>query len=149
MTRGGVPVFTRMTEVPVAKTVHLREEHADITRMAVDRHATQADFSVFKKGSIEVRETAGEAVVSKTARVVGEVEVEAGKTATERAEIVHRTVRKTKGDVERVDGGSVPFTAASPTCMLPMAQRSRWVPPTPVWSKKLDPKHGTQQPHRK
>ena len=106
-------------------------------------------FPPSKKRSIEVRETAEEAVVSKSARVVAAVEVEVGKTATAHEEIVHRTVRKTKGDVERVDRGCVPFIAASPTCMLPRAQRSRRVPLTPVWSKKLDPKHGTQQPHRK
>ncbi|MDQ6627799.1 MAG: YsnF/AvaK domain-containing protein, partial [Pseudomonadota bacterium] len=102
--RGGVRIFTRMTEVPVEESVRLREEHADVQRRTVDRPATEADLAAFKEGSIEVREMAEEAVVSKSARVVGEVEV--GKTATERDETVRDTVRKTKVDVEQIDGGS-------------------------------------------
>lgn len=104
VSRGGVRVFTRMSEVPVTETVRLREEHADIKRTAVDRAATPADFAAFKEGSIEIRDTAEEAVVSKTARVVGEVEV--GKVATEREETVRDTVRKTKVEVEQLDGAS-------------------------------------------
>ena len=93
-----------MTEVPVTETVRLREEHADVKRTSVDRPATEADFAAFKEGSIEVREMAEEAVVSKTARVTGEVEI--GRTATEREETIRDTVRKTKVDVEQLDGGS-------------------------------------------
>ena len=103
--KGGVRIFSRMTEVPVAETVRLREEHASIQRTAVDRPATQADLAAFKEGSIEVREMSEEAVVSKTARVTGEVEI--GKTATEREETVRDTVRKTKVEVEQIDGGKV------------------------------------------
>ena len=100
--KGGVRIFTRMTEVPVTETVRLREEHADVKRTAVNRPATGADFAAFKEGSIEVREMSEEAVVSKTARVTGEVEV--GKTATEREETIHETVRKTKVDVGQLEG---------------------------------------------
>lgn len=102
--KGGVRIFTRMTEVPVSETVRLREEHADVKRTAVDRPATEADFAAFKEGSIEVREMTEEAVVSKTARVTGEVEV--GKSSTEREETVRDTVRKTKVDVEQIAGGN-------------------------------------------
>ena len=42
--------------------------------------------------------------MSKTARVTGEVEI--GKTATEREETISDTVRKTKVDVEQLDGGT-------------------------------------------
>jgi uncharacterized protein (TIGR02271 family) len=108
--KGGVRIFTRMTEVPVTETVRLREEHADIKRTVVNRPATEADFAAFKEGSIEVREMAEEAVVSKTARVTGEVEV--GKTATEREETVRDTVRKTKVDVEQLEGGKMTGTRA-------------------------------------
>ncbi len=103
--KGGVRIFSRMTEVPVTETVRLREERADIKRTAVDRPATEADLNAFKDGSIEVREMSEEAVVSKTARVTGEVEV--GKTATEREETIRDTVRKTKVDVEQIDGGKM------------------------------------------
>jgi uncharacterized protein (TIGR02271 family) len=102
--RGGVRVFTRMTEVPVSETVRLREEHANVQRTAVDRPATEADFAAFKEGSIEIREMAEEVVVSKSARVTGEVEI--GKTATEREETIRDTVRKTEVDVEQIPGGA-------------------------------------------
>ncbi|MEF8706405.1 MAG: YsnF/AvaK domain-containing protein [Candidatus Accumulibacter sp. UW27] len=96
--RGGVRVFTRVTEVPVEESVRLREEHVNVERVAVNRPATEADFAAVKEESIEVREMAEEPVVSKTSRVVGEVEI--GKTATEREETVRGTVRKTRVDVE-------------------------------------------------
>lgn len=100
--RGGVRIFTRMTETPVEETVRLREEHANVERRPVDRPATEADLAAFKEGSIEVREMAEEAVVSKAARVVAEVEV--GKTATEREETVRDTVRRTSVEVENIGG---------------------------------------------
>lgn len=101
--RGGVRIFSRVMEVPVSESVRLREEHANVQRRTVDRPATEADFAAFKEGSIEVRETAEEAVVSKSARVVGEVEI--GKTSSEREEVIQDTVRKTKVEVEQIDGG--------------------------------------------
>ena len=105
VSRGSVRVFSRTSEVPVEETVRLREEHAQIQRVAVDRPATEADLATaFKEGSIEVREMDEEAVVSKTARVTGEVEV--GKTATEREETIRDTVRQTKVDVEQVAAGT-------------------------------------------
>jgi uncharacterized protein (TIGR02271 family) len=103
--RGGVRVFSRVVEVPVEETVRLREEHAEVQRRVVDRPATEADFAAFKEGTIEVRSTAEEAVVAKSARVVGEVEI--GKQVTEREEVVHDTVRKTEVDVEQIDSGTV------------------------------------------
>jgi uncharacterized protein (TIGR02271 family) len=100
--RGGVRIFSRVVEVPVEQSVTLREEHANVERRTVDRPATEADFASFKEGSIEVREMAEEAVVSKTARVVGEVEI--SKSATEREETVRDTVRRTEVDVEQIGG---------------------------------------------
>ncbi len=102
--RGGVRIFTRMTEVPVEETVRLREERANVQRTAVDRPATEADFAAFKEGSIEVREMSEEAVVSKSARVTGEVSV--GKEVSEREEVIRDKVRKTTVDVEQIDGGT-------------------------------------------
>lgn len=102
--RGGVRIFSRMTEVPVEETVRLREEHANIQRTSVDRPATEADFAAFKEGSIEVREMSEEAVVSKTARVTGEVSV--GKEVSERDEVIRDKVRKTTVEVEQIDAGS-------------------------------------------
>ena len=100
--RGGVRVFSRVVEVPVEETVRLREEHAEVQRRVVDRPATEADFAAFQEGTIEVRNTAEEAVVAKSARVVGEVEI--GKQVTEREEVVRDKVRKTEVDVEQLSG---------------------------------------------
>ena len=103
VSRGGVRIFTRMTEVPVEESVRLREERAKIERTAVDRPASEADLAAFQEGSIEVREMSEEAVVSKSARVTGEVSV--GKEVSEREEVIRDTVRKTKVDVEQIDEG--------------------------------------------
>ena len=100
--KGGVRIFTRMTEAPVSETVVLRDEHVDVKRTNVDRPATEADFAAFKEGSIEVRAMSEEALVSKTARVTGEVEI--GKTSTDREETVRDTVRRTTVDIEQLEG---------------------------------------------
>jgi len=97
--RGGVRVITRTVERPVEADVSLREERATVTRRPVDRAVTDAD-TAFKDATIEVRETAEEAVVGKTARVVEEVEI--GKESSVREETVHDTVRKTEVDVEQL-----------------------------------------------
>jgi uncharacterized protein (TIGR02271 family) len=102
--RGGVRVFRRMTEKPVHEQVQLREEHVRVERHAVDKPATEADMAAFKEGSVELRETAEEAVVSKTARVVEEVVV--GKEVSERTEQVDDTVRKTEVEVEQLGAAS-------------------------------------------
>jgi len=97
--RGGVRVITRTVEKPVEATVSLREERATVTRRPVDRPVTDADRA-FKDQSVEVRETAEEAVVGKTARVVEEVEI--GKQSEVREETISDTVRKTEVDVEQL-----------------------------------------------
>ncbi len=98
--RGGVRVFSRVTETPVQESVQLREEHVTIERTAVDQPASAADIEAFKEGTIEVRESAEEAVVGKTARVVEEVRV--GKEVTERTETIQDTVRRTDVEVEQL-----------------------------------------------
>ncbi len=98
---GGLRVVKRISETPVTEVVKLRLERATIERKPVDRVATEADFANFKEGTFEVRETAEEAVVGKTARVVEEVRI--GKESTVREETVRDTVRKTQVDVERTD----------------------------------------------
>ena len=98
--RGGVRVYSHVTERPVEEQVTLREEHVNVKRNPVNRAATEADFAAFKEGTIELTESAEEAVVSKTARVVEEVIV--GKQSTERTETVKDTVRRTDVTVEKV-----------------------------------------------
>lgn len=99
---GGARIRSRIIERPVEESVRLREEHVNVERRDVNRPATEADFTAFKEGEIEVREQAERAVVAKEARVVGEVSI--GKEVTEREETVRDTVRRTDVDVERLSG---------------------------------------------
>ena len=97
--RGGVRVYSHVTERPVEANVRLREEHIRIERRPVDRAATEADFEAGRNQSIELTETAEEAVVGKRSRVVEEVLV--GKESTERTETVRDKVRRTDVEVEQ------------------------------------------------
>jgi uncharacterized protein (TIGR02271 family) len=98
--RGGVRIHSHITERPVEEQVSLREEHVNVERRPVNRHATDADFNTFKEGTMEVTETAEEAVVAKHAHVIEEVVI--GKQATERTETIRDTVRRTDVDVENL-----------------------------------------------
>jgi uncharacterized protein (TIGR02271 family) len=96
--RGGVRVYSHMTEQPVEREVRLREERVVVDRRPVDRPATERDLAAFKEGTIEVAETREEAVVAKEARVVEEVVI--NKEVSERTERVRDTVRRTEVEVE-------------------------------------------------
>ena len=99
---GGLRVVKRVSTTPVSQMINLRQEKATVQRKQVDRPATEADFQNFKEGTFEVRETAEEAVVGKTARVVEEVSI--GRDVTDRTETVSDTVRRTDVNVERMPG---------------------------------------------
>ena len=99
--RGGVRVYSHVVERPAAADVTLRDERVNVTRRAVDRSATAADFQS-GNSSFEVRASGEEAVVGKTSRVVEEVSV--GRQATEHTEAVRDTVRKTEVEVEKLPG---------------------------------------------
>ena len=99
---GAVRIVTRMENQPVSETLQLREQHAEIERHPVDRPATEEDLKAFEGGTIEVRETAERAVISKKARVVEEVSV--GTQASTRNETVSDTVRNTVVEVEKNAG---------------------------------------------
>ncbi|MEN3276908.1 MAG: hypothetical protein V7631_2698 [Massilia sp.] len=100
--RGGVRVYSRIVETPVNESIDLREEHVNVQRRTVDQPISAADAAAFKEQSIEMRETAEEAVVQKSARVVEEVTI--SKQVNERQEQIHDTVRHTEVEVERLDG---------------------------------------------
>lgn len=97
---GGVRVRSRIIERPVEENVRLRTERVVVQRNPVNRAATDADFTTFKEGDIELTEHAERAVVAKEARVVEEVTV--GKTVDEHDEAIHDTVRRTDVDVEQL-----------------------------------------------
>ena len=96
---GGAHIRTGVTETPVSEQVTLREEHVNVTRHAVSEPVTDA-AAAFKEQSFDMTETDEVPVVSKTARVVEEVVV--GKTATERTETIHDTVRRTDVEVDEL-----------------------------------------------
>ena len=98
--RGGVRLYTRVTERPVEETVRLRDETVHVERRPVDRPATEADFAAATERTVEVTETDEEAVVRKQARVVEEVVV--SKAVQEHTETVRDTVRRTEVEVEPV-----------------------------------------------
>jgi uncharacterized protein (TIGR02271 family) len=98
--RGGVRLYTRVTERPVEETVRLRDETVHVERHPVDRPATEADFAAATERTVEVTETGEEVVVRKQAQVVEEVVV--GKDVQEHTETVRDTVRRTAVEVEPV-----------------------------------------------
>jgi uncharacterized protein (TIGR02271 family) len=100
--RGGVRVFSRIVETPVNETVGLREEHVNVERRPVNEPISGADATAFKEQSIEMRETAEEAVVEKSARVVEEVMI--NKEVTQREQQIRDTVRHTEVEVEQLGG---------------------------------------------
>ncbi len=102
VSRGGVRVRSYVREVPVHEQVSLREEHVDVERRPVNQPLTGANLTgdAFQERSIEVTETAEEAVVAKNARIVEEVVVRKG--VEERVEQINDTVRRTEVDVERL-----------------------------------------------
>lgn len=102
--RGGVRVFSRVVETPVNESIGLREEHVNVQRRAVDEPISTTDATAFKEQSIEMRETAEEAVVEKSARVVEEVTI--NKEVTQREQQINDTVRHTEVEVEQLGGNA-------------------------------------------
>ncbi|MDM5180442.1 YsnF/AvaK domain-containing protein [Massilia sp. DJPM01] len=98
--RGGVRIYQRIVETPVSESIGLREEHINVERRAVDKMVDPADIAAFQENTIELRETAEEAVVEKTARMVEEVII--GKQVTQRQEQINDTVRHTEVDIEQI-----------------------------------------------
>jgi len=99
--RGKVRVRSYVVETPVEETVRLRDESVHVERRKVDRPA-DVTADDFRERTIDVTESAEEAVVSKTARVTEEVVV--SKDVTERTERVADTVRRTEVDVDNAAG---------------------------------------------
>jgi uncharacterized protein (TIGR02271 family) len=111
VSRGGARVRSYVREVPVHEQVTLREEHVDIERRPVEGTAstTPAEGAdLLQERTIEMRETAEEAVVQKVASVREEVVMR--KTAEERTEQIDDTVRRTEVEVDgEADGARSAF----------------------------------------
>lgn len=98
---GGVRVRSRVIEKPVEESLRLRQERVIVNRHPVNRAVTDADMTNFKQGDFDITERGEEAVVTKQARVVEEIEI--GKQVEERDEVIRDTVRKTDVDVKEID----------------------------------------------
>ena len=109
--RGGVRVRSYVTETPVSEQVTLREENVSVERRAVDQPLSAADGDAFRERSIEMTETAEEAVVVKDARVVEEVVI--SKDVGTRTETVSDTLRHTEVEVENLSGSDRGFSGTT------------------------------------
>ncbi|KQS78835.1 hypothetical protein ASG25_09380 [Rhizobium sp. Leaf384] len=100
---GRVRVRSYTREIPVSESVSLRDENVQVTRRTVDRPVTGTE-NAFVDRTIEAEEHREEAVISKEARVVEEIELR--KTAEQREQTVTDTIRKTEIEVDdsRTDG---------------------------------------------
>jgi uncharacterized protein (TIGR02271 family) len=99
--RGGARVRSFMREIPVHEQVNLREEHVSVERRPVNETLSAGELNsgdLMRDRTIEMTETAEEAVVGKEARVREELVVK--KTAEERTEEINETVRRTEVDVD-------------------------------------------------
>jgi stress response protein YsnF len=104
--RGAVRVRAYAVEEPVHEDVRLREERVEIERRPVNevlstKRSTAAADDLLTERTIEMRETAEEAVVEKQARVKEELVVR--KHADERVERIDDSVRHTEIDVSDAD----------------------------------------------
>ncbi len=98
--RGTTHIRRYVVEKPVEQNVTLQSERVTVERRTPIGTAAEGS-SAFEERVVEVRETAEEPVVAKTAHVVEEVVV--GREATERTETVKDTVRREDVEV-RKDG---------------------------------------------
>ncbi len=108
--RGGTRIRRYVVETPVQESVTLHEERVTLERNPVTDGRPIADGS-FSEKTIEMTETAEEAVVSKTARVVEEVGLR--KEATDRVETIRDTVRKEAVEIEQVPGQATTSTTTT------------------------------------
>ena len=95
-------VHTYMEAKPVQQSVEVREENVYVERRPVDRTVDPSTIDAFQERTYEVRERAEQVVPEKQARVVEEVVV--GKKVDTRTETVADTVRRTRVEVEKMNG---------------------------------------------
>ncbi len=122
--RGGTRIRRFVVETPVEQNVTLRDEKVTLERRPVTdgRPVTNADFS---EKTIEMTETAEEAVVAKTARVTEEIGLR--KETTDRVETVRDTVRREDVEIEQIPGEAV----TSGTTKVSSSTTTPVTPPTP------------------
>jgi uncharacterized protein (TIGR02271 family) len=100
--RGGVRVYSYVSERPIEEHIRLRDERIKVERRRVDRPLTGTPGPIFEEQTFELTESSEEPVVEKQARVVEEVTV--GKEVHERDETIRDKARRTEVEVERTGG---------------------------------------------
>ncbi len=108
--RGGTRIRRFVVETPVEEQVTLRDEKVMVERRPVTDGRPVGDVD-FSEKTIEMTESAEEAVVGKTTRVVEEVNLR--KEATERVETVRDTVRREDVKIEQGPGERVAGTTTT------------------------------------
>ena len=100
-TTGGKRLVTSITEREVEKPVTLHEEEVEVERRREDHRLSPEEADrAFREETVELTATSERPVVSKEARVTGEVALR--KRAVERREVVRDTVRRQDVDVETI-----------------------------------------------
>ncbi len=100
---GGVRVHKFVDTENVSETLRLRHEHVDVDRTTMDRALTPEEADrAFTEDTVELVERAEEAVVSKEARITGEVAV--GKEVEYEDKVITDTLRSTRIEVEQIAG---------------------------------------------
>ena len=94
---GRVRLRSYVVEKPVNESINLHSERVDVARHAVDRPLAAGE-NLFTDRTLTAEEHDEEAVVSKEARVYEEVSL--GKTAQDRTQEIHDTVRRTEVEVD-------------------------------------------------
>lgn len=105
VSHGRVRVRSYVVEEPVSADVSLRSERVDVVRRAVDRPVDSLD-AAFRDQTIELEETAQEAVIAKEARVKEEIDL--NRKVENTTQTVSDTVRRTEVEIEdEREGGSL------------------------------------------
>src|SRR5215212_6827518 len=100
-TTAGKRLVSSVSEREVEKPVTLREEEVEVERRREDRRLGPGEADrAFREETVEVSATSERPVVSKEARVTGEVELR--KQTGEREEVVRDTLRRKDVEVETV-----------------------------------------------
>ena len=100
-TTAGKRLVSSVSEREVEKPVTLREEEVEVERRREDRRLNPGEADrAFREETVEVTATSERPVVSKEARVTGEVALR--KQTGEREEVVRDTVRRKDVEVETI-----------------------------------------------
>jgi stress response protein YsnF len=100
-TTSGKRLVSSVSEREVEKPVTLREEEIEVERRREDRRLSPGEADrAFQEETVEMTATSERAVVSKEARVTGEVAL--SKQSGEREEVVRDTLRRKDVEVETI-----------------------------------------------